>query len=102
MTVGPSAAALTLLEKLAVDNGFDRELPREGEWLAFASTQSPLRIWLSAPGEGLFLAALSQGNVEAALDVGTTANSDLPTGAVATRMVTSLPGLHRLVRRAFQ
>jgi putative restriction endonuclease len=97
-----TGATLTLLEKLAVDNGFDRELPREGEWLAFASTQSPLRIWLSAPGEALFLAALSKGNVAAALDIGTTASSLHPTDAVAARMVTSLPALHRLVRRAFQ
>jgi putative restriction endonuclease len=102
MTLGPSAATLTLLEKLAVDNGFDRELPREGEWLVFASTQSPLRIWLSAPGEELFLAALSQGNVAAALDIGTPAGPLLPTFAVAARAVTSLPALHRLVRRAFQ
>ncbi|HSK79034.1 MAG TPA: HNH endonuclease [Thermoanaerobaculia bacterium] len=102
MTFGPSAATLTLLEKLAVDNGFDRELPREGAWLAFASTQSPLRIWLSAPGEALFLAALSQSNVAVALDTGTTATSSLPSGAVAARAVTSLSALHRLVRRAFQ
>lgn len=102
MTSGPSAATLTLLEKLAVDNGFDRELPREGEWLAFASTQSPLRIWLSAPGEALFLSAFSQSNVAAALDIGTTASPILPTVAVAARIVTSLPELHRLVRRAFQ
>jgi hypothetical protein len=102
MTFGPSAATLTLLEKLAVDNGFDRELPREGEWLAFASTQSPLRIWLSVPGEALFLVALSQSNVAAALDIGTAASHLLPTAAVAARFVTSLPELHRLVRRAFQ
>ena len=83
MTARVSAATLTLLEKLAVDNGFDRELPREREWLAFASTQSPLRIWLSAPGETLFVAALSQSNVVAALDPGTPAGSLLPEGAVA-------------------
>ena len=102
MTLGPSPATLTLLEKLAVDNGFDRELPQEGEWLAFASTQSPLGIWLSAPGEALFLAAFSKSNVEAALDIGTTANPLLPRGAAAARIVTSLSALHRLVRRAFQ
>jgi len=102
MTPGPSAAKLTLLEKLAVDNGFDRELPREGEWLAFASTRSPLRIWLSVPEDALFLAALSQGNVAAALDFGTTANILLPAGAVAALGVADVPALHRLVRRAFQ
>jgi hypothetical protein len=100
MPPGPSAATLILLEKLAVDNGFDRELPREGEWLAFASTQSPLRIWLSAPGEAMFLAAFSQSNVAAALDIGIAASPPLP--MAAARIVTSLPELHRLVRRAFQ
>lgn len=99
--LGLSAATLTLLEKLAVDNGFDRELPREEAWLAFASTQCPLHIWLSAPGEALFLVALSQGNVATALDMGTTASAILPEGAVAARFVTSLSELHRLVRRAF-
>ena len=102
MAFVPSVATLTLLEKLAVDNGFDRELPREGEWLAFASTQSPLRIWLSVPGEALFLVALSKSNVAAALDTGTMASSELPNAAVAARIATSLPELHRLVRRAFQ
>lgn len=102
MTPVPSAATLTLLEKLAVDNGFDRELLPEREWLAFASTQSPLRIWLSAPGETLFVVALSQSNVIAALDLGTAATSPLPAGAVGARAVTDIPALHRLVRRAFQ
>jgi putative restriction endonuclease len=102
MTVEVSAATLTLLEKLAVDNGFDRELPREREWLAFASTHCPLRIWLSAPGETLFAAALSQSNVAAALDLGAAASSFLPEGAVAARVVTDIPALYRLVRRAFQ
>jgi hypothetical protein len=91
-----------LLEKLAVDNGFDIELPREREWLAFASTQCPLRIWLSVPGEALFVAAFSQDNILAALDAGTAASSLLPVGAVAARAVTGIPELYRLVRRAFQ
>jgi putative restriction endonuclease len=102
MTWGSTAATFTLLEKLAVDNGFDRELPRQGTWSAFASTQCPLHIWLSASGEELFLIALSQGNVAMALDTGITATSPVPAGAVAVRAVTSLSALHRLVRRAFQ
>jgi putative restriction endonuclease len=92
MTWGPTAATLTLLEKLAVDNGFDRELAREGVWLAFASTQCPLRIWLSTAGEELFLTALSQGNVAMALDTGIDAPSPLPADAVAVRAVTSVGG----------
>jgi putative restriction endonuclease len=102
MSADPSAATLTLLEKLAVDNGFDRQLPRASEWLVFASSQSPLQIWLAAPGGALFVAGLSQGNVAAALEIGTTASAAPPAGAVAARTVTSLQELHRLVRRAFQ
>jgi len=31
-----SSVIASRLEKAAVDNGFDRELPALGEWLAFA------------------------------------------------------------------
>ena len=48
-----SAATATRLEKSAIDNGFDLELPRQGHWLGFASTQAPLRIWLTTLGEEL-------------------------------------------------
>ena len=41
----PTAIA-SRLEKAAVDNGFDGELPAVGDWLAFASTQCPLSICL--------------------------------------------------------
>jgi hypothetical protein len=57
----------SLLEKAVVDNGFDRELPMAGEWLAFASTQSPLRIWLGMTQAGVALMALSQQNLTIAL-----------------------------------
>ncbi len=49
-----SPLVATRLSKAAVDNGFDRELPPEGSWLAFASTQAPLRLWLSAFGDAVF------------------------------------------------
>jgi putative restriction endonuclease len=98
-----SPATLTRLEKAAVDNGFDQELPREGGWRGFASTQAPLRIWLTVIGEGAFLAALSQLHVARALsDHGTAMTSPLPQGACAGRVVADIPALHRLVRRAFQ
>jgi hypothetical protein len=46
--IGPlSAATATRLEKTAIDNGFDQELPAPGGWLGFVSTQAPLRIWLN-------------------------------------------------------
>jgi hypothetical protein len=96
-------ATLTLLEKTAVDNGFDRELPRQGDWAGFASTRVPLRVWLGAAGEAGLVAAVSQVNVGRALaDHGQLFVGRLPDGAVAARVVPDVPALHRLVRRAFQ
>jgi hypothetical protein len=63
MALPLAAAIATLLEKVAVDNGFDYEIPREGNWLAYASTQSPMRLWLSTFSDALFIAAFSQANV---------------------------------------
>jgi hypothetical protein len=86
VTTHLTPATITRLEKAAVDNGFDQELPRQGDWLGFASTQ-----------------ALSQAHVARALgEYGTTVVSPLPTGAAAGRSVVDIPALHRLVRRAFQ
>ncbi len=102
--IGPlSPATATRLEKAAVDNGFDQELPAPEGWLGFASTQAPLRIWLTALGDDLFLVTLSQLHVARALgEHGTPMASPLPEGATAGRTVTDIPALHRLVRRAFQ
>jgi len=102
MTVGLSPVVATLLEKTALDTGFDRELPREGEWLRYASSHTSMTLGLTALGEGLFLAALSHRNVFTALsDVGTLFSNPLPSDAVGARAVTSLDALHQLVRRAF-
>ncbi|MBN1206197.1 MAG: HNH endonuclease [Myxococcaceae bacterium] len=92
------------LEKAAADNGFDIALPRVGPWLGYASTQAPLKIWLTHfAQETLFLVAFSQAHVGTALEgLGTPVVSPLPKGAVAGRSVPDLPSLHRLVRRAFQ
>lgn len=66
--IGPlSPATATRLEKAAIDNGFDQELPAPEGWLGFASTQAPLRIWLTALGDDLFLVTLSQLHVARAL-----------------------------------
>ena len=101
MTIG--AATLTRLEKAAVDSGFDRELPPEGDWLGFASTHSPLRVWLTASDRGPLLVALSQHNVARALEAhGAEALVAPPAGAQAVRGVVDVPSLHRLLRRAFQ
>jgi putative restriction endonuclease len=59
MTTALSPIIVSRLEKAAKDNGFDQELEREGDWLVFASTQCPLRVWLGAFGDTVFLAAFS-------------------------------------------
>ncbi len=98
-----SAALATRLEKVAIDNGFDQELSGEGIWFGFASTQAPLRLWLSVDNEGLLLAAFSQLNVAKALDEhGMRVTVYLPKGASACRSVPDVPALHRMIRRAFQ
>jgi putative restriction endonuclease len=119
MTAALSPVIASRLEKAAVDNGFDHELPRPPreagaiDWLGFASTQCPLRIWLGTFGDaaplaqgarqGVLLAAFSQQNVARPLGVyGTPMAAPLPRGALGGRIVTDYPALHRLLRRAFQ
>jgi hypothetical protein len=91
------------LQKVATDNGFDQEIAQDGDWLAFASTQCPLRLWLSTAGEALFVVALSQQNVTRALgEFGVPVATSIPQGALDVRAVPDVPALHRLLRRAFQ
>lgn len=98
-----SPSTRTRLEKVAVDNGFDQELPPQEDWLGFASTQAPLRIWLTAEGDALFIAAVSRSNVARALaDYGSPCTCSLPPGALEALSLPDIPSLHRLVRRAFQ
>lgn len=98
-----SAATVTRLEKTAVDNGFDRELARQDDWLAYASTQAPLRIWLTAVDDDRLVLAVSQASVARALtDQATVFDGVLPQGAQAALLVPAASTLHHLVRRAFQ
>lgn len=98
-----SPVIVSRLEKAATDNGFDQELDRDGDWLVFASTQCPLRVWLGAFGGALFLAAFSQRNVAHALgEYGTPMAAPLPKGALGGRTVPDVPAMHPLLRRAFQ
>lgn len=104
MATSLSPSIVTRLEKVATDNGFDRELPRDAGWLSFASTQAPLRIWLTATGDDQFVAAFSQANVARSLSAERAGGGDGPRppsaqGAVAA---SDIPALHRIVRRAFQ
>ena len=101
MTLAP--LTWTRLEKAAVDNGFDLEGPRIDEWRTFTSSQTSLRIWLSAIGDALFIVAVSRWEVFEALEgLGITWNNPLPPGAPAARSTGDLATLHRLLRRAFQ
>lgn len=101
MTLAPLTQ--TRLEKAATDNGFDRALGPEGEWLVFSSTQCPLRVWLGSFGDAVLLAAFSQHNVSRALgEYGTPMVAPMPKGAAGGRTVPDAPALHRLLRRAFQ
>lgn len=101
MTFSPLTS--TRLEKAATDNGFDQGLASEEEWLEFASTQCPLRVWLGAFGDGVLVAAFSQHNVSRALgEYGTPMVVPMPKGAAGGRAVPDVPALHRLLRRAFQ
>jgi putative restriction endonuclease len=103
MTDTLSSVTITRLEKAAVDNGFDQELPPQGDWLGFSSTQCPLRVWLTSVRDTGFLIAVSQQNVARALDqYGTPINVPLPEGGLRGRSVTDIPSIHRLLRRAFQ
>ena len=103
MTTALSPIIVSRLEKAATDNGFDQDVGREGEWLVFASTQCPLRVWLGMFGDAVFLAAFSQQNVARALgDYGTPMVAPLPKGAVAGRSVPDVPAMHRVLRRAYQ
>ena len=101
MTISP--LMLTRLEKAATDNGFDQALEPEGEWVVFGSTQCPLRVWLSAVGDAVLLAAFSQHNVSRALgEYGSGTVAPMPKGAAGGRAVPDVPALHQLLRRAFQ
>jgi hypothetical protein len=103
MTTPLPPLVATRLEKAAVDNGFDVELGPQGDWLAFASSQTSLRIWLATFGNALYMVALSQLRVAAELgEQGTPLASPLPSGAVTGRTVGTVPELHALLLRAFQ
>ena len=95
--------AITRLEKAATDNGFDLELEHTSDWLSFGSSQTSMRIWLTARGESRFLAAMSRSNVLEGLDgPGVVFTDLLPSGAVGAASVRDIATLHRLLRRAFQ
>lgn len=94
---------ITRLEKAATDNGFDLDLGRATDWLHFGSSQTSMRIWLTAVGESLFLVAASRADVlDGLADLGVVFTNPLPSGAAGARSVSEIAALHRLLRRAFQ
>src|SRR5882672_1396892 len=68
-----SPVIASLLEKAAVDNGLDQELryllgeDETVDWIGFASTQCPLRIWLGVLQDATFVVAFSQQSVARSL-----------------------------------
>ena len=95
-------AVRTRIAKAAADNGFDLDLALAGDWIGFGSSHAPLRVWLTAYGEGVFVVALSQPSVWRGLaDHGASFPSPLPDGACGARGVLDFVALHRLLRRAF-
>ena len=97
------SVTITRLEKAATDNGFDLDLGRTLDWLAFGSSQTSLRIWLTAQGEPRFLAAMSRADVlDGLAGLGVSSTDPLPSGAADVLSVGNVAALHRLLRRAFQ
>ena len=98
-----AAVTITRLEKAATDNGFDLDLERTADWLSFGSSQTSMRIWLTAIGESQFLAATSRADVlDGLAGLGTAFTNPLPSGAVGALCVSDVAALHHLLRRAFQ
>jgi len=93
-----------LLEHAAQQSGFDLDRDAPAPWRSFSSSRAPLRVWLRGEPDGALVAALSMGNVDAALaqeGLGETWAGERPAGAVSVRRVADRPALHRLLRRAW-
>ncbi len=98
-----TAVTVTRLEKAATDNGFDLDLQRTTDWLCFGSSQTTMRIWLTAMGESRFLAAASRADViDGLAGLGEACADRLPGGVAGGLSVNDVAALHRLLRRAFQ
>ncbi len=106
MLTSPSPITRTRLEKAAVDNGFDQEIPLgapDPYWLCFASSKAPLWVWLGVDASGAALVAFSRLHVaEAVAPLAQPTTVAIPQGARAVLAVAELAALHPLLRRAFQ
>ena len=98
-----TAVTITRMEKTATDNGFDLDLGHTADWLSFGSSQTSIRIWLTAIGESRFLVAASRADVlDGLASLGAASAAPLPSGAAGALVVDDMAGLHSLLRRAFQ
>lgn len=98
-----SFASETVLQKAALDEGFDIELGAANGWLRFESTQTPLRIALAPDAEtpGAWCAAISLPETLAALArESTAAVLPAPPGYAGVLRVPRADSLHALLRRA--
>ena len=95
-----TAVTITRLEKAATDNGFDLDLEHAAEWLAFGSSQTSMRIWLTAIEDSGFLVATSRRDVlDGLVDLGAAANDLLPSGAAGALVVSPTSPTHHVFRR---
>ncbi|HYD51658.1 MAG TPA: HNH endonuclease [Gemmatimonadaceae bacterium] len=95
--------ALVRLEKAALDNGFDRELPHLADWLGFGSTHAPLEVWLRAKEDLQLVVAVSRVDVAKALgDLGAASSVKHPLESAVCLDVETISELGRLLRRAYQ
>ncbi|MBF0561550.1 MAG: HNH endonuclease [Alphaproteobacteria bacterium] len=93
--------AETVLQKAALDQGFDIELGERDGWLHFESTQTPVTLALTADDTGGWIAALSSQAVVSELErTERHAPLTLPAGATAAFTVPDATALHALLRRA--
>ena len=98
-----AAVTITRLEKAAADNGFDLDPEHTDDWLCFGSSQTSMRVWLTAVGESRFLAAASRADVlDGLAGLGAASAAPLPSAAAGALAVGDVAALHRLLRRAFQ
>lgn len=88
-----------ILAKLANDAGFVVELGEASGWLAFAMSDSDLKLWLRAQ-DATLIAALSRRDVLAELPIGAPWSGSLPGGAAGARQVASPNDLLTLLHRA--
>jgi hypothetical protein len=99
MTLDAGVAAR--LEKAAADAGFDLGPEWQSDWLAFRSTQAPIKVWVTECN-GVEVAALSRDLARHLADYGTPANGAIPVDASCALKAPDFPALHRLLMRSFQ